>query len=266
MKDISHFHKHRDKRYIPPQGSGNSEIIYGKNAVLESINAGTRKFYEILVLPQHYDEIVGLSADVPIRVLQKPDLDKITATNHHQGIAAKVSIYRYAELKDLFPLTCVVLLDNVEDPQNLGSIIRSSHALAGAGIVIPEHRSAPVTPAVVKASSGATEHVRITRVKNLRAAAQELKKNGFWIVGLEADAQEDISRTPSFDKLGLVLGGEDSGIRPVMTSELDLAVRIPMRGGFDSLNVSQAATIALYELVARVKKDNGRSGENVHAR
>jgi 23S rRNA (guanosine2251-2'-O)-methyltransferase len=111
-----------------------------------------------------------------------------------------------------------------------------------------------VTPAVVKASSGATEHVRITRVKNLRAAAQELKKNGFWIVGLEADAQEDISRTPTFEKIGLVLGGEDSGIRPVMTSELDLAVRIPMRGGFNSLNVSQAATIALYELVTRVKE------------
>src|SRR5208283_2649357 len=164
--------------------------------------------------------------------------------------------YRYAELKDLFPLPCVVLLDNVEDPQNLGSIIRSSHALVGAGIIIPEHRSAPVTPAVVKASSGATEHVRITRVKNLRAAAQELKKNGFWIVGLETHAQEDISRTPTFDKLALVLGGEDSGIRPVMTSELDLTVRIPMRGGFNSLNVSQAATIALYELVARVKKEN----------
>ena len=253
MKDIPHLPRRRERRYSPSPGSGNSEIIYGKNAVLESIHAGSRKFHEILVLPQHYDEILEPSADIPIRVLKKPDMDKITATDHHQGIAAKVSIYRYAELKDLFPLTCVVLLDTVEDPQNLGSIIRSSHALAGAGIVIPEHRSAAVTPAVVKASSGATEHVRIARVKNLRAAAQDLKKNGFWIVGLQADARDDIRRTPKFDKLGLVLGGEDSGIRPVMASELDLAVSIPMRGSFNSLNVSQAAAIALYELMSRLK-------------
>jgi 23S rRNA (guanosine2251-2'-O)-methyltransferase len=253
MKNKSPSLKQRPVRRIAPKGNGGTEVIYGKNAVLESLHEGTRTFHEILVLQQHYDDLLEVSRGVPVRVLQKPDLDKITATNHHQGIAARVSAYRYADLKDLYPLKCVLLLDSVEDPQNLGSIIRTAHALADAGVIIPEHRSAPVTPTVVKASSGATEHVKIARVRNLRAAARDLKKNGFWLVGLEADAQADISRTPVFDKLGLVLGGEDWGIRPVMTSELDLAVKIPMRGDFNSLNVSQAATIALYELVVRVR-------------
>ena len=253
MKNNSPSLKRGQVRCVAPKSNGGTEVIYGKNAVLESLHEGTRSFHEILVLPQHYDDLLEASRGVPVRVLQKHDLDKITATNHHQGIAAKVSAYHYADLKDLYPLRCVILLDSVEDPQNLGSIIRTAHALANAGVIIPEHRSAPITPAVVKASSGATEHVKIARVKNLRAAAQDLKKNGFWLVGLEADAPGDISRTPVFDKLGLVLGGEDSGIRPVMTSELDLAVKIPMRGDFNSLNVSQAATIALYELVVRVR-------------
>lgn len=254
MKDNPPFHKkHGQVRRAAPKSINSTEVIYGKNAVLESLHEGTRTIHEVLVLQQHYDDFLKASRGVPVRVLQKHDLDKITSTNHHQGIAAKVSAYRYAGLKDLYTLKCVLLLDGVEDPQNLGSIIRTAHALADAGVVIPEHRSAPITPAVVKASSGATEHVKIARVKNLRAAAQDLKKNGFWLVGLEADAPEDISRTPVFDKLGLVLGGEDSGIRPVMTSELDLAVKIPMRGDFNSLNVSQAATIALYELVVRAR-------------
>jgi 23S rRNA (guanosine2251-2'-O)-methyltransferase len=253
MKDKSLFQKHGQARRVAPKSYGSTEVIYGKNAVRESFRQGTRTFHEILVLQQHYDELLKASKGVPVRVLQKHDLDKIAATNHHQGIAAKVSSYPYADLKDLYPLKCIVLLDSVEDPQNLGSIIRTAHALADAGVIIPEHRSAPITPAVVKASSGATEHVKIARVKNLRAAALDLKKNGFWLVGLEADAPEDIRRTPVFDKLGLVLGGEDSGIRPVITSELDLVVKIPMRGDFNSLNVSQAATIALYELVVRVR-------------
>ena len=253
MKNKSPSVKRGQVRRVASISNGSTEVIYGKNAVLESLHAGTRSFHEILVLPQHYDNLLEVSRGLSVRVVQKNDLDKITATNHHQGIAAKVSAYRYADLKDLYPLKCVVLLDSVEDPQNLGSIIRTAHALANAGVIIPEHRSASITPAVVKASSGATEHVKIARVKNLRAAAQDLKKNGFWLVGLEADASEDISRTPVFDKLGLVIGGEDSGIRPVMTSELDLAVKIPMKGGFNSLNVSQAATIALYELVVRVR-------------
>ncbi|HVN70649.1 MAG TPA: 23S rRNA (guanosine(2251)-2'-O)-methyltransferase RlmB [Desulfomonilia bacterium] len=254
MKNNPRNLRHGRDRRAATKASGGFEVIYGRNAVLESLRAGKREFSEILVLPQHYDDLLEESGGVPVRIVQKPDMDRITSTINHQGIAARASVYRYADLKGLYPLPCIVLLDSVEDPQNLGSIIRTAHALADAGIIIPEHRSAPVSPAVLKASSGAAEYVKIARVKNLRTAAQDLKKIGFWIVGLEAGASKDISSAPVFEKIGIVLGGEDSGIRPVMASELDLLVGIPMKGSFNSLNVAQAAAIALYELVARVKK------------
>ncbi|HOS98179.1 MAG TPA: 23S rRNA (guanosine(2251)-2'-O)-methyltransferase RlmB [Deltaproteobacteria bacterium] len=236
---------------MPPRTPGSTEVIYGRNAVLETVRTGSRTIHEILVLPQHEAEILDTAGPVAVRVLQRRDMERIAGTEHHQGMAARVSLYRYAGLDELFRYRVVVLLDSVEDPQNLGSIVRTAHALAGAGMVIPEHRAAGVTPAVVKASSGATEHVKIARVTNLRAAAQKLKENGFWLVGLEADAREDIGSIPKFDKVGLVLGGEDSGIRPVVTSELDMAARIPMQGTFNSLNVAHAAAIALYELAVR---------------
>ena len=236
---------------VPPRTEGSAEVLYGRNAVIEALRTGSRTIHEILVLPQHADEIHGILADAPVRVVNRADLDRVAGTESHQGMAARVSAYRYARLEDLASFRVVVLLDSVEDPQNLGTLIRTAHALAGAGIVIPEHRAAPVTPAVVKASSGATEHAGIARVTNLRAAARALKEKGFWLVGLEAGARDAISSVPAFERLGLVLGGEDTGIRPVMTGELDLEVSIPMKGDFNSLNVSQAAAIALYELVVR---------------
>ncbi|MCU0577198.1 MAG: 23S rRNA (guanosine(2251)-2'-O)-methyltransferase RlmB [Desulfobacterota bacterium] len=251
MRPKAHHPGHDKDRSIPRKMTGLTEVVYGRNAVVETLGAGSRTVHEIFVLPQHEGEILELSGNVPSRVVNKRDLDRIAGTENHQGMAARVSPYRYARLEDLFALKAVVLLDSVEDPQNLGSIIRTAYALAGAAIVIPEHRAAPVTPAVVKASSGATEHAKIARVTNLRAATQGLKKNGFWLVGLEAGARDALSSVPVYEKLGLVLGGEDSGIRPVMNSELDLAVHIPMSGAFNSLNVSLAAAIALYELVAR---------------
>lgn len=238
---------------VPGKTRGNTEVIFGRNAVAEAVRAASRTIHEVLVLPQNRHEVDQLSVTVPVRVLAKEDLTRIAGTESHQGMAARVSPYRYARLEDLSALKAVVLLDSVEDPQNLGSIIRTAYALAGAGIIIPGHRAASVTPAVVKASSGATEHAKIARVTNLRAAARELKQRGFWLVGLEADARDPVSSVPDFERLGLVLGGEDSGIRPVMTAELDLKVGIPMGGDFNSLNVSQAAAIALYELVRRRK-------------
>jgi 23S rRNA (guanosine2251-2'-O)-methyltransferase len=145
----------------------------------------------------------------------------------------------------------VVLLDSVEDPQNLGSIIRTVYALAGGAVVIPEDRAASVTPAVVKASAGATEKAIVAKVVNLRNAIKVLKKNEFWFVGLDANARESLSAMPDFKKIAIVMGGEDSGIRPVISGELDFLAHIPMKGPFNSLNVSQSAAIAVYELAVR---------------
>ena len=227
------------------------EIIYGKNPVKEALISGSRQFFEIMTSREHYDDIAALAHKVPIHTLQKRELDKISGTRSHQGILAKVSHYPYVHLKDLTKLDVVILLDSVEDPQNLGSIIRSAYALAQAGVIIPENRSAQITPSVVKASAGATEHAQIARVTNLRMASKELKKNGFWIVGLDAAGKEPISAIPSYDKIALVLGGEDSGIRNGMEKEIDIMAHIPMQGSFNSLNVAHSAAIGLYELVTR---------------
>ena len=253
MRSNGHHPGHDRGKHISRKATGTVEIIFGRNAVFEAINAGSRTVHEVLALPQHQDEMNELSGTIPLQVMNRHDLDRIAGTENHQGMAARVSPYRYAHLDEILDFKVVVLLDSVEDPQNLGSIIRTAYALAGAAVVIPEHRAAPVTPAVVKASAGATEHAKIVRVTNLRATARDLKEKGFWLVGLEAGAHDPVSSVPAFDRLALVLGGEDTGIRPVMTSELDLSVSIPMKGPFNSLNVSQAAAIALYELAGRRK-------------
>jgi 23S rRNA (guanosine2251-2'-O)-methyltransferase len=227
------------------------EIIYGKNSVMEALAAGRRTIYEIMTARQDYDEIAGFAGKVPVQTLSRKELDKIARTEFHQNIIAKVSPYRYAPLSEAMEKGAVVLLDSVEDPQNTGSIIRTAFALADAAIVIPEDRAAQITPAVIKASAGAAEHATVARVKNLRAACQELKKSGFWIIGLDAQGPIPLTGVPEYDKIALLLGGEDSGIRHGLEKEADLMAHIPMRGPFNSLNVSQSATIALYELIVR---------------
>ncbi len=227
------------------------EVIYGKNPVMEALAAGRRTFYEIMTARQNYDEIARAAGKVRVITLSRKELDHIARSTYHQGVVARVSSYPYTPIKDLMQKKVVVLLDSIEDPQNTGAIIRSAYALADAGIIIPEDRAAHVTPAVIKASAGAAEHASIARVKNLRAAAKELKKEGFWVVGLDAQGTVPISEVPSYDRLAVVLGGEDVGIRSGMEKEADIVARIPMKGSFNSLNVSQSASIALYELVAR---------------
>ncbi len=224
------------------------ETIYGMNPVKEAIKAGRRRVFEVMVAREQYDDIVGLAKGIPINALSRRELDTIAGVKNHQGVMAKVAPYPYADLTDLMELSAVVLLDSVEDPQNLGAVIRSAYALAGAGIVIPADRSASVTPSVAKASAGAVEHALVARVANLRQAAKELKKGGFWTVGLDAAAKDPLDAIPSFDKFALVMGGEDTGLRPVMHKELDLLASIPMRSSFNSLNVAQSAAIALYAL------------------
>jgi 23S rRNA (guanosine2251-2'-O)-methyltransferase len=227
------------------------EVIYGKNPVFEALLAGRRTIYEILVARQGYDEIAGMARKIPIQTLSRKELDTISKTTFHQGIIAKVSPYPYVPIADILGKKVAVLLDSIEDPQNTGSIIRTAYALADAGIVIPEDRAAHITPAVVKASAGAAEHASVARVKNLRMSCKDLKKAGFWIIGLEAEAPLSITDVPSYDKLALLLGGENVGVRTGLMKEADLMAHIPMKGSFNSLNVSQSATIGLYELVVR---------------
>jgi 23S rRNA (guanosine2251-2'-O)-methyltransferase len=227
------------------------ETIYGFNPVEEALKAGKRKFFEILVARESHGNIASYAKGISISTVTRHELDRITGVKNHQGIAAKVSPYKYAAVEDVAFLDYAILLDSVEDPQNLGSIIRTAYAMANAAVIIPEDRSAAVTPAVVKASAGATEKAVVAKVVNLRHAIKTLKNAGFWFVGLDAKSKEPISKAPDFKKVAIVMGGEDSGIRPVIAGELDFIASIPMQGTFNSLNVSQSAAIALYEISVR---------------
>ncbi len=234
-----------------PEHRHRGEVVSGRNALEEVFRSGRRTVYEVFALEESAPRWRDTPWHQALRVVDRRELDRIAGTREHQGVAARVSDYPYAALEDLFGLDVVLVLDSVEDPQNLGAAIRAAHALAGAGVVIPRHRACPVTPAVVRASAGASEHTRIARVTNLRQALEALRDEGFWLVGLDATLGADIRTLPSFGKAAIVVGGEDRGIRPVIAHGLDALARIPMQGAFNSLNVSQAASIALFELAAR---------------
>lgn len=225
---------------------------------MEALISGRRTVYEIMVARQNTDDIAGAAGKIPVQTLSRRELDKISKTEYHQGIIAKVSPYQYVPLAEVMEKKVVVLLDSIEDPQNTGSIIRTAYGLADAGIIIPEDRAAQVTPAVVKASAGAAEHAMVARVKNLSMACKELKKMGFWIIGLDANGPISITEVPSYDKIAVLLGGENSGIRRGLEKSVDLMAFIPMKGSFNSLNVSQSATIGLYELAVRRSASKGK--------
>ncbi len=227
------------------------EIIYGNNPVTEALKNGRRQINEIICAREKKDPILKLAQGIKVNFVQRKDLDQLCGHANHQGIAARCGGYPYASLDELLNLKSVIMLDSVEDPQNLGAIIRSAHALSSSGIIIPENRSAAVTPSAAKASAGASEHAKIAKVTNLRQAALTLKKAGFWLIGLDAAGQQPLSQVPEFDKLAIIMGGEDSGIRPVLAKELDILAHIPMQSDFNSLNVAQSAAIAIYELLAR---------------
>jgi 23S rRNA (guanosine2251-2'-O)-methyltransferase len=152
----------------------------------------------------------------------------------------------------------VVLLDGVEDPHNLGAVVRSAHALGAHGVVLPRDRAAGVTPAAAKASAGAVEHVAIVRVTNLVRALEELKEAGLWAVGAVPEGERDIASVDLRGPTALVLGGEGQGIRPLVQRTCDHLVRIPMLGRVGSLNASAAAAIALYEAVRQRAETAGK--------
>ena len=193
---------------------------------------------------------------VQTRVVPRAALDKMAFGVRHQGVVATVPPKEYADpyklaesavKKGKYPL--LVVLDGVEDPQNLGAIIRTAEGAGADGVVIPEHRAAHLTSAVSRASAGALEHMPVAKVPNLANYLNFLKENGFWIVGLAGDATEVYNRPDLTVPLALVLGGEGAGIRPVIRNSCDMLVSLPMLGKVSALNVSVAAGVMLYEVL-----------------
>ena len=234
------------------------EWITGRNPVYETLKANRRQFYRLWVAqgakPQgRLTEIMQLARaqNIPIEYVKRSNLDGIDP--HHQGLALDASGYPYSDLEAIIARAqesqesvFVLLLDQIQDPQNLGTLIRSAEAFGVHGVIVPTARAASVTPAVVNASSGATELLLIAQ-HNIAQAMDRLKEVGGWMVGLE-DSQE--AQPPEKLNLkggiGLVIGSEAQGLRRLVRDKCDLLMRLPMQGQIDSLNASVAGSIALY--------------------
>ena len=228
-----------------------SERIYGAHPVEEVLRAGRRKVHRVLVSGSGRPTIIEAAkqASIPVERVERSVLD--SAGDHHQGVAAEVGSYPYSDLHSILEAVnaraLILILDQLQDPQNLGTLIRTADAVGVDGILIPKRGAAGVTPAVVSASSGASEHLRIARV-NLARAMDELKKSNVWIAGLENETDaKDIYSAELEPPLAIVVGAEGHGLRRLVRESCDYLVRIPMQGSVGSLNAAVAGSIALYE-------------------
>jgi 23S rRNA (guanosine2251-2'-O)-methyltransferase len=223
--------------------------IYGIRPVIEVLRGGRRRVFEVLDASGNAEVArAATAAGVPVKKVPHARVEELARGGVHQGVAALAEPYPYAELEGLLaaPDSLVVLLDGVTDPHNLGAVLRVADGAGASGVVIPKDRAAGVTAAVVKASAGASEHVPVSRVTNLRRAIDAIKKAGLWVYAAE------VGGTPYTDldlagPVGLVLGSEGRGVRRLVREGCDGAVSIPMLGAVGSLNVSVAAGVLLYE-------------------
>ena len=238
------------------------EILYGRQPVREALRAGRRQVFRLLlaqgVKPTAIvGEVLNLAerASVPVRAVERQELDKVGGEVNHQGLAAEVSAYPYADLEALPDAAgraeeapFLLLLDHVQDPQNLGSLLRSAEAVGVHGVVIPHRRAAGVTPAVVRASAGAAEQLSVAQVTNLVRAMEALKEKGVWLAGLEALPQAQLYTQAGLSgPVGIVVGSEGHGLARLVRESCDFLIRLPMRGKVESLNAGVAGAIALYE-------------------
>jgi 23S rRNA (guanosine2251-2'-O)-methyltransferase len=231
--------------------------VYGLNPVRELLRAGA-EVAELWLQEGGRGaaewEKPARAAGAKVRLAPRARLDRLAGTDRHQGVVAIVADFRYAELADLVGVAAaakqpalLVVLDGVEDPHNLGAVIRSTQALGGHGVIIPRDRAAAITPAAAKASAGAIERCRVARVTNIARTLEELKDGGVWTVALAAEGDRELGQVDLRMPVALVLGNEGEGVRPLVRKTCDFVARIPMNGGFESLNVSAAAAISLYE-------------------
>ena len=234
------------------------EFIYGRNPVYETLRAKRRQVFNLQVAEGAQEkgrlgEILGIAKErrIPVQRVPRARLDKLS--DSAQGVAAEVEGYPYVGVVDIIgksqqagePLF-VLILDTIQNPQNLGTLIRTAESLGVHGVVIPGHRAAEVTPAVVSASAGSSEHMLIAQ-SNLAQALDELKEAGAWVVGLDEDPSSlEPDKVSLTGALAVVVGSEGEGLRPLVKQKCDFIMRLPMRGKIESLNAAVAGSIVLY--------------------
>jgi 23S rRNA (guanosine2251-2'-O)-methyltransferase len=236
------------------------EIIIGKNAVIEALKSG-RSINKVFLSQQLNRSMqgkfiqLGKDAETVVQKVPKNKLDQISSGKNHQGVIAYVASYPYADIDDLFNTAeqtgeapFFIILDELEDPHNLGSILRTADAAGVHGVIIPKRRSVGLTQAVAKTAAGAIEYVPVARVTNIADTIDELKERNVWVVGTEAEATEDYRKLDGTLPIALVIGNEGKGISRLVRKKCDWTVSLPMKGKVSSLNASVACSLLLYEI------------------
>lgn len=243
----------------------NLEVLYGRNAILESLRADRRRFYRLLVAQnmvaaETMKEITAAAQarKVPQVPVERSQLDRLVGGDqgHHQGVAAEVDEYPYVPWQEALAagqragqMPLLLMLDCLQDPQNVGTLLRTAEVLGVHGIVLPKRRAVEITPAVVNASAGAVEHLRVDIVSNLAQTLEQMKAANLWAVGLEDVPQAaEYSLADLNRPLVLVVGSEGAGISRLLRDRCDYLIRLPMRGKVGSLNAAVAGSVALYEI------------------
>jgi 23S rRNA (guanosine2251-2'-O)-methyltransferase len=245
------------------------EIIYGINPILEALRSERQGLNRIILAegkeggPIRLLRRLAREKGIPVQVSPKEALDRLAGSGHHQGVLGFSAASSYSTWEDLLGRVrsargkaIVLVLDSIEDPQNLGSLIRTAEACGVKGVILPKDRAAGITPAVVKASAGAVAHLPIVRVTNLASTLEELKKEGFWIVGADSRAEKSLYGLKFDMNVGVVIGSEGKGIRPLLLKKCDYTVSIPMRGKVSSLNSAIAGAVILFEVLRQQLAQN----------
>ena len=233
-------------------------IILGRNAVIEALKSGRQidKIYMISGAEGSAKKIAGMAGErrIPVAFKDRKALDKMADGAVHQGVIASAAPYGYAEVSDILKVAeergeepFIIILDEIEDPHNLGAIMRSADGAGAHGVIIPKRRAAELTETAVKASAGAAEYVPCARVTNIARTIDELKEKGIWIWGCDMDG-EDYSKADISGGIALVIGNEGKGMSRLVREKCDFMVSIPMRGRINSLNASNAAAVLMYEV------------------
>lgn len=230
-------------------------ILYGIHPVEEALAAGRREIFQLYVSPRPSNRIKRITAraasrGISVDTLSADRLQALSGTPSHQGICARVGDFPFSDIGPLLSPAgsgLVLVLDGLQDPRNVGALIRTAVCAGVDGIILPKNRSATVTPTVAMASAGAVEHVRMVRVTNISRTLNQFKSAGMWAVGLVPSVDQSIFDADLSGPLALVVGSEEKGVRPLVQKNCDFLVSIPQQGRIDSLNVSVAGAVALYE-------------------
>jgi 23S rRNA (guanosine2251-2'-O)-methyltransferase len=240
------------------------EIIAGKHSVTEALRSGRtiNKIWIAENAQKHLTQPIIFEAKklgVVIQQVDKRKLDQMAPGIQHQGVVAQAAPYAYAEVEDILQAAeakgeapFILLLDEIEDPHNLGSILRTADCTGVHGVIVPKRRSAQVTATVSKTSAGAAEYVPVARVTNLGQTIEELKERGIWVVGTDVSASSEMYDTNVFDgPVAVVIGNEGKGMGRLIREKCDVLVKLPMKGQINSLNASVAAGVVMYEVLRR---------------